>query len=114
MMALDEAQQTRLDLINDLITSDPAAAHTLAERFGELVRRETAARGLQLSQAERAAAEQLSRNTGQPVQVVDVKAEPEMTAAEEKAYLDYRADQVRWAEAEAQIETGMAEREGGQ
>ena len=47
MMVLDAAQQTRLDLVNDLITSDPAAAHALAERFGELTAQETAARGLQ-------------------------------------------------------------------
>ena len=76
-MVLDAAQQTRLDLVNDLITSDPAAAHALAERFGELTAQETAATGLQLTAAERSAAQQLSRKTGQPVQVMDIRTERE-------------------------------------
>ena len=144
-MALDAAQEARLALMNELITTDPATAHALAERFGELVRQETAARGPQLSLEERAAAEQLARNTGQPVQVVDVKAEEkfyggrysgELTLQERQTYgervasghspaeADYSiwldrgreklAAEIREQETNRQLQTGMAEREGGQ
>ena len=74
-MALDAAQEARLALMNELITTDPATAHALAERFARAGTAGDGRRGPQLSPEERAAAEQLARNTCQPVQVVDVKAE---------------------------------------
>jgi hypothetical protein len=173
-MALDEEQESRLALVNELVTSDPDAAHALADRFGELARQIAAEREERkegqamaepieikdsdscLSPQEREAAQQISRNTGQPVQVVDVKSEPyppmpwasygkaepdhyysgHLNCAEQESYAadiargmsareaDYGvflsrgreklAAEIREQEHNRQLQTGMAEKEGGQ
>jgi hypothetical protein len=50
-MALSDEQATRLQMVNELITSDPQAAHALASRWDAMIRREEAGRAAAAQQA---------------------------------------------------------------